>query len=116
VPGTASQVSNHFAVLSFYAERKAMAKDIDRHEIELKIAQTRRLASAVTDRTTQRRLAELRDELTQTLRRFPGAGANVPESRIRARAHELWEQHGRPHGRDEEFWLCAERELQGNER
>ncbi|MHB8272649.1 DUF2934 domain-containing protein [Bradyrhizobium sp.] len=23
----------------------------------------------------------------------------------------MWEQHGRPEGRDEEFWLRAEREL-----
>ena len=29
---------------------------------------------------------------------------------IRKRAHELWEQHGRPIGRDEEFWLQAESE------
>ena len=27
------------------------------------------------------------------------------------RAHELWEQHGRPVGRDEEFWLRAELEI-----
>jgi len=72
------------------------------------------LASAVTDRTTQRRLAELRDELAETLRRFPHRHASIPESRIRARAHELWEQHGRPQGRDEEFWLRAERELVGS--
>jgi hypothetical protein len=93
-----------------------MAKDADRHELERKIAQTSRLASAVTDRTTQRRLVELRNELTETLRRLPHRGAGIPESRIRARAHELWEQHGRPQGRDEEFWLQAERELVGSAR
>jgi hypothetical protein len=27
------------------------------------------------------------------------------------RAHQLWEQHGRPVGRDEEFWLQAELEI-----
>jgi hypothetical protein len=27
------------------------------------------------------------------------------------RAHELWEQHGQPVGRDVEFWVQAEREL-----
>jgi hypothetical protein len=90
-----------------------MVKDADPHELRRKIAQTRRLASAVTDRTTQRRLADLQDELTEKLRRFPRRGASIPESRIRARAHELWEQHGRPEGRDEEFWLRAERELIG---
>jgi Protein of unknown function (DUF2934) len=30
------------------------------------------------------------------------------------RARELWEQHGRPAGRDEEFWLQAESELRKN--
>jgi hypothetical protein len=93
-----------------------MVKDADRRALELKIAQTRRLASAVTDRTTQRRLGELRDELAETLRRLPGRRTGVPESRIRARAHELWEQHGRPQGRDEEFWLRAERELVDGDR
>jgi hypothetical protein len=26
-------------------------------------------------------------------------------------AHDLWQQHGWPMGRDEEFWVRAEREL-----
>ncbi len=30
---------------------------------------------------------------------------------IARRAYELWEQAGRPDGRDQEFWLCAEAEL-----
>jgi Protein of unknown function (DUF2934) len=34
---------------------------------------------------------------------------------IRARARELWEQQGRPTGRDLEFWLQAERELSEDE-
>jgi DUF2934 family protein len=33
------------------------------------------------------------------------------EDQIRARAHELWELAGKPKGREEEFWLRAEREL-----
>jgi hypothetical protein len=37
--------------------------------------------------------------------------ANPTEERIRTRAHQLWEIAGRPEGRDEEFWLEAEREL-----
>jgi len=36
--------------------------------------------------------------------------------RIRARAYELWEQAGRPEGRDSEHWLEAERELSGQPR
>jgi hypothetical protein len=90
-----------------------MVGDEDRRELERRMAQTNRLALAVTDNITQRRLAALRDELAASLRRFPRRRASIPESRIRARAHELWEQHGRPQGRDEEFWLRAERELVG---
>lgn len=37
----------------------------------------------------------------------------VSEERIKQRAHELWELAGHPGGRDEEFWLQAERELKG---
>jgi len=33
------------------------------------------------------------------------------EDRVRRRAFELWKQHGRPEGRDVEFWLQAEQEL-----
>lgn len=32
---------------------------------------------------------------------------------IARRARELWEQEGRPAGRDEEIWLEAERQLRG---
>ena len=35
------------------------------------------------------------------------------EDRVRRRAFELWEQYGRPEGRDAEIWLQAERELNG---
>jgi hypothetical protein len=31
---------------------------------------------------------------------------------IRTRAHQLWEQAGKPDGREDEFWHQAERELQ----
>jgi uncharacterized protein (DUF169 family) len=30
---------------------------------------------------------------------------------IRECAHEIWIEHGRPEGRDIEFWLAAEREV-----
>ncbi len=33
------------------------------------------------------------------------------DEKIRARAYELWDSNGRQHGRDEEHWLQAEREL-----
>ena len=35
--------------------------------------------------------------------------------RISERAHEIWIEQGRPEGRDLEFWLAAERELDANE-
>jgi hypothetical protein len=31
--------------------------------------------------------------------------------RIRARAYQIWEQEGRPNGRDQEHWQEAERQL-----
>jgi hypothetical protein len=37
------------------------------------------------------------------------------EEQIRQRAHELWEQGGRPEGREAEFWHQAERELHEKE-
>jgi hypothetical protein len=33
------------------------------------------------------------------------------EEQIKVRAHELWEQAGKPEGRDDEFWRQAELEL-----
>jgi hypothetical protein len=35
--------------------------------------------------------------------------------RIRLRAHEIWEQEGRPEGRSHEHWLRAEREILGDQ-
>jgi hypothetical protein len=34
------------------------------------------------------------------------------DEQIKIRAHELWEQAGKPEGRDVEFWHLAERDLQ----
>ena len=39
--------------------------------------------------------------------------AQPTEEQIRKRAFELWEQAGKPEGRDHEFWDQARRELQG---
>jgi hypothetical protein len=38
--------------------------------------------------------------------------AKPTEEQIRQRAQEIWEENHRPTGRDEEFWLQAEKELQ----
>jgi hypothetical protein len=42
--------------------------------------------------------------------------AKPGEQQIRARAHELWEQAGKPDGREDEFWQQAERQLRETER
>ena len=34
------------------------------------------------------------------------------EDRFRQRAHEIWEQQGRPDGRQEEHWAQARREIE----
>ena len=33
------------------------------------------------------------------------------DEQIRSRAHQLWEQAGKPEGREDEFWRLAEQEL-----
>jgi hypothetical protein len=43
-----------------------------------------------------------------SLGRFP---MRIDIDEIRRRAHELWELAGKPDGREDEFWLEAEREL-----
>jgi hypothetical protein len=81
----------------------------DPKELERKIEQANRFASAVNDPTTVERLTawaqDLRSRLSQIL------DARRERQEIRTRAHELWEQSGRPAGRDEEFWLQAEAEI-----
>jgi Protein of unknown function (DUF2934) len=38
------------------------------------------------------------------------------DEQIRIRAHELWEQAGKPEGRDEEFYHQAEQELRNEDK
>jgi Protein of unknown function (DUF2934) len=49
-------------------------------------------------------------------RRDFGAEENLRDSAaaIRARAYDLWEQEGRPEGREQAHWTQAERELKGD--
>jgi len=37
--------------------------------------------------------------------------AEPDDAEIRSRAHRLWEQAGKPEGREDEFWQLAEQEL-----
>ena len=43
--------------------------------------------------------------------KYGDAMTNPHDEAVRARAHQLWEQAGRPEGRDREFWLQAELDL-----
>jgi Protein of unknown function (DUF2934) len=68
----------------------------------------RNLARLVYDSVTNERILELTQELEQQASTMEKAS----EEQIRARAIKLWEQAGKPEGRDEEFWHKAEKELQ----
>lgn len=83
-----------------------MDQNDDPLDLERKIEQVSRIASRVSDPTTYQRLtawvAELKEKRQRRL-----ADRRAKEE-IRIRAHQLWEQHGRPIGKDQEFWLQAE--------
>jgi len=81
----------------------------DPRELEREIERASRLAAGITDQTTYQRLREFVEELRQRLRQR--LAVRRSKEAIRARARELWEQHGCPAGRDLDFWLQAEREL-----
>ena len=85
-----------------------MAENEDPKELERKIAQASRLAFRVGDQTTIGKLLIWIDDLKQKLQRA-SEDRRTQES-IRERARELWEEDGRPSGRDLEFWLRAELE------
>jgi hypothetical protein len=40
----------------------------------------------------------------------------LTDEQIRKRAHQLWEQAGKPEGREDEFWQLAEQELQNEDK
>jgi hypothetical protein len=78
-------------------------------ELQRKIEQATRIASRLTDQTTVERLRAWIEDLKQRLRQR--LEARRTKQAISARAHELWEQNGRPSSRDLEFWLQAESEI-----
>ena len=67
----------------------------------------RQFAQWIGDHETVRRILALTEELKQRAR----ALAKPEEAKIRIRAREIWEENGRPAGKDEEFWFQAEREF-----
>ncbi|MBW7964703.1 DUF2934 domain-containing protein [Bradyrhizobium sp. BR 10261] len=76
----------------------------DRERLEHQIELATRIAATTLDQSTASRLRRFADDLKQRL--FHSSRRR----RIRARAFELWEQAGRPTGRDFDFWLLAETE------
>ena len=89
-----------------------MDQNDDPRDLERQIEQATRIASGVTDQTTVERLRAWIEELKQRLRQRRQARRMKQE--ITTRARVIWEQNGRPSGRDLEFWLQAESEV--NER
>jgi hypothetical protein len=86
-----------------------MEQSEDPKELERKIAQASRIASRVSDQTTIERLLAWAEDLRRKLKQHREARRTKDE--IRTRARELWEENGRPDGRDLEFWLRAETEI-----
>ncbi len=85
---------------------RVRARDLEEQKrIEHQIELATRVATYVKDETTVQQLInfaeELKQKLFQTMRR----------PQVKARSYELWEQAGRPEGRNVEFWLEAERRL-----
>ena len=77
----------------------------ERKKLEHQIELATRAASYISDESTASRLRRFAAQLRQKLFRPSQA------RQIKARAYKLWEQAGRPAGRDLEFWLEAEREM-----
>ena len=84
----------------------------DRAQLLRKASKYRRLARWVGDRETVQRILAFTEELLERAR----AMVKPDEEKIRKRAREIWEENGRPAGRDEEFWFQAERELKEAEK
>jgi ferric iron reductase protein FhuF len=70
----------------------------------------RRLARTVSDQEIVGRISDLSDDLKKQAQKL---NRMLREETIRSRAHQIWQEHNCPAGRDEEFWLQAERELDG---
>src|SRR5689334_8648081 len=61
----------------------------------------------ISDGETAQRISAL----SEKLQRRASALAKPTKNKIRRRAREIWEENGRPSGRDDEFWFQAEREF-----
>jgi Protein of unknown function (DUF2934) len=77
----------------------------DTRELRQRAERFRRLWRWIIDPAAVRAIREVADELDLTAEELERRQS------IRDRAHELWTEHGRPWGRDVEFWMAAEREV-----
>lgn len=80
-----------------------------RHQLEL----ANRAIALIGDRETVERLETFAREIRE---RLADLRAAVARGKISRRAHALWQEAGRPEGRDLEFWLRAESEGPGESR
>ena len=67
----------------------------------------RNLTRMIGDEEASERILQLTEELKQRAL----ALAKPDQDHIRIRAREIWDENGRPSGRDQEFWHQAEREF-----
>ncbi|WP_338832246.1 DUF2934 domain-containing protein [Bradyrhizobium sp. 27S5] len=81
--------------------------------LERELERAKRLAAVTTDRTTYERIRDFAEDVRQRLQRLVSRRGGQDE--IRARARQLWQEAGRPAGRDLDFWLQAERDLADDE-
>jgi Protein of unknown function (DUF2934) len=79
------------------------------HQLEL----ASRAISLIGDEATVERLEHFANEIKRKLDELRAASLRDETHR---RAHELWQEAGRPEGRDLEFWLRAEWELLSSRR
>jgi hypothetical protein len=86
-----------------------MNQNEDPRELQRQLELATRIASSVTDQTTVERLRAWIEDLKQKLRHRLEMRRTKQEITLRAR--EIWEQNGRPSGRDLECWLQAESEI-----
>ncbi len=73
--------------------------------------QRQTVARLIAKANKYRRFAEWMSDLAQELRQRARYLARPDEDHVRARAREIWEENGRPSGRDKEFLFQAEQEF-----
>ena len=65
---------------------------------------------------TTRRTTRSRQTKTETAKSTGGQREEHRlQEQIKQRAYQLWEQEGRPHGREDAHWQQAEREIRGTQ-